>query len=932
MRCVFTYAGSHMALNWRDIQDRAVTFTHNYREAKDEDRDAKPFWKDLFALYGVEPREIGSFEERVRMHGKAGVGKMDYFAPRKFLIEQKSRGKNLDDAYLQAMAYFDGLPKDDKPRHIIVCDFERMVVYDLEARGKKRKTELVLADLPKHVKKLAFLAGEERQEYAPESAVDVKAVRAVGKLYRALASTNYPASDLSELLTRCVFCFFADDTGIFDKDALRHYLAEHTKEDGSDIGAHLGMVFAVLNTTESARQTTMHETLLALPYVNGGLFARPLAAVFGTRDIRATLLECMAFDWSAVSPAIFGSMFQSVINEKERHDLGAHYTSEANILKVIGPLFLDELKAELAKAKSVEKLNALWDKVASITLLDPACGCGNFLVVSYRELRRIEIEIVKRLDKGKKGEFASVGAGQAHLGFELDLAHISRMSVERMYGIELERFPAEVAKLSLWLMDHMMNMELGAYYGKPLRKLPLTEAPHIVQGNALRLDWEEVVPKEKLTHILGNPPFLGSKVMDDAQREEIATLTPDVHGSGVLDYVTGWYVKASAYLQGTPITCAFVSTNSITQGEQVGILWKHLTQDRGVQIHFAHRTFKWSNEASGKAAVYCVIVGFGCTPPTNPRIYVYADIRGEAEAVTVSHINPYLVGAVDVFLESRSRPLCDVPTIGIGNKPIDGGLYLFTPEEKANFLRSEPHAEKYFRRWIGADEFLNGIERWCLWLGDASPADLRAMPEVLRRIEAVKQYRLLSTSAPTRKLAEMPTRFHVENMPKGMYVVVPEVSSERRYYIPMGFESPSTLASNLVKVVPNATLYHFGVLESVMHMAWMRAVAGRLKSDYRYSKDIVYNNFPWPEQVSDEKKKAVEAAAQAVLDARAAYPDATLADLYDPATMPSPLVKAHHTLDRAVDRCYTSRAFASEPARLEFLFEQYRELVARENL
>ena len=721
-------------IHWQDVQDRAITFSSAYLNAKDEDRDAKPFWKDLFVLYGVDPRSIGSFEERVKMHGRAGTGKIDYFAPRRFLVEQKSRGKDLDTAYEQAMDYFDALEKNDKPRYIIVCDFEKMRIYDLETTGKKRLVEFLVKDLSKHVKKLAFLADEEKKEYADEHAISVKAVRAVGKLHKALKDSNYPPEDISPLLTRVVFCLFADDTGIFEKNTLRQYLEENTKEDGSDIGAHLGATFDVLNTPEKERQNTMHETLLALPYVNGGLFAQPVKAVFGSRDIRETLLECFSFDWSNVSPAIFGSMFQSVMDEKERHDLGAHYTSEKNIMKVIGPLFLDALKDELEKAKSPEKLRSLWDKVAKITLLDPACGCGNFLVVAYRELRRIEIEIIKRLDKGRKGHIERVDAGQAHLGLEIDLAHLSKMSVERMYGIELESFPAEVAKLSLWLMDHMMNMELGAYYGKPLRKLPLKEAPHIVQGNALRLNWEEVVPKEKLTHILGNPPFLGARIMEAEQKEDIEILFGDMRGVGNLDYVTGWYFKASEYIQRTAITCAFVSTNSITQGEQAGILWKFLFEKQGIHIHFGHRTFKWSNEATGKAAVFCIIVGFGLREVGQPKIYEYDDIRGEAREVAVEHINPYLVDAPDVFVESRSKPLCTVPAMGIGNLPIDGGMYLFTTEEKNEFLRKEPKAEKYFRRWIGSDEFLNGWERWCLWLWGTRPNEPSGMPEGFRRI------------------------------------------------------------------------------------------------------------------------------------------------------------------------------------------------------
>lgn len=915
--------------NWRDIQERAVTFAARYADAKDEDRDAKPFWKDLLELYGVDPRQVGAFEERVRMHGRPGVGKIDYFAPHKFIIEHKSLGKDLDAAYRQAMDYFDALPQPERPRHIIVSDFGRIRVYDLEAPAESRITEFTLDDLPKRVQALAFFADDDVRVYKPEEPIDVKAVRAIGKLHDALRASNYPPEHLSPLLTRLVFLFFADDTGIFEQNALRAYLEEHTAADGSDIGDKLNSIFQVLNTPESSRQSALHPVLANMPYVNGGMFAAYLPVVFASRQVRDTIIACAAFDWSQVSPAIFGSMFQSVMDEKQRHDLGAHYTSEKNILKVIGPLFLDALHEELEAAKTNrEKLAALQDKLATITLLDPACGCGNFLVVAYRELRKIENEIIARLYK--KGS-EKVEAGHMVLPLGVDLKTISKLSVERMYGIEIEPFPAEVAKLSLWLVDHLMNAELGKIFGKPHKKLPLTEAPHIVQGNALQLDWETVVPKDKLSYILGNPPFLGSKVMSDEQRAEMQEIFNGMTGAGNLDYVTAWYMKAAQLMQDTHIRAAFVSTNSISQGEQPGIMWDAL-RPSGMHIQFAHRTFRWSNEATGKAAVYCVIIGFGPQKFAHPRLFDYADIKGEPQEVAAKELNSYLVaGPEDVVVRNRQRPLCDVPEIGIGNKPIDGGMYLFTAEERDVFVAQEPRSAQYFRRWIGADEFLNGYERWCLWLGDAKPEDLRAMPEAMRRVEAVRQFRLMSKSEPTRKLAGKPTHFHVENIPTDKYLVVPKVSSERRRYIPIGFEGTDTLASDLVFIVSHATLYHFGILESEMHMAWMRAAAGRLKSDYRYSKDIVYNNFPWPENPTDEQKRAVEEAAQAVLDARTAHPGATLADLYDPLTMPADLLKAHRTLDRAVDACYGKKSFKDEPERLEFLFERYRLLSTKKS-
>ena len=916
-------------VNWHDIRDKAISFAHEYKDAKEEDKWAKSFWVRFFDVFEVRERSIGIFEERVKL--LSGVsGKIDFFAPGRFLIEHKTTGKSLDGAFTQAADYFDAISEDQKPRYIIVSDFEWFRIYDLEATQKKRIVEFKLSELPDYVERFAFLTDEKVREYKEEDHINVRAVRAIGKLYEALKTSTYRSEHISPLLTRLVFCFFADDTGIFNKNDLRRYLEENTKEDGSDIGAHLGLIFDVLDTPADKRQDATPDVLKALPYVNGGLFKEPLAPVFGTRAVRDTLLACSAFNWSNISPAIFGSMFQSIMNEKERHDMGAHYTSEENILKVINGLFLEALQIELEAAKTNEaKLYTLWDKLAGITLLDPACGCGNFLVVAYRELRRVETEIIKRLDKGKKGYVAQVEAGQAHFGLEEDLKNLSRLSVENMYGIELEAFPAEIAKLSLWLIDHVMNMELGAIYGKPLRKLPLTEAPHIVQGNALRLDWEQVVPKTKLSYILGNPPFIGSKVMSDEQRIELADIFGD--GGGVLDYVSGWYLKAAQYIQSAKINVAFVSTNSITQGEQVGILWKELIEKYTVYIHFAHRTFKWSNEAPGKAAVFCVIVGFGLKETEHPKLYEYEDIRGEPYEIVTKHINPYLVDAPDAFIESRSKPICNVPEIRFGNQPIDGGLLTkFNAEEKVKFLQEESRAEKYFRRFVGADEFLNGVERWCLWLKDADPSEIRKMPPLMRQIGLVKEFRLLSKRADTRKLADTPTLFAFVTQTDTDYIVIPRHSSESRAYLPMGYLTPDVIVGDSCLIIRDATKYHFGILQSIMHMAWMRTVCGRIKSDYRYSNAIVYNNFPWPTNVSEVQKKEVEGEAQAVLDARKQFPGSTLADLYDPNTMPKILLDAHHKLDRAVDACYRERGFKLEPERLEFLFELYKKYISAE--
>ncbi|MCI5129151.1 MAG: class I SAM-dependent DNA methyltransferase, partial [Candidatus Electrothrix sp. AUS3] len=584
-------------------------------------------------------------------------------------------------------------------------------------------------------------------------------------------------------------------------------------------------------------------------------------------------------------------------------------------LKLINPLFLEELHAEFARVKkSKKKLNEFHAKLARLTFFDPACGCGNFLVITYRELRLLELDVLKILYPGGQGV--------------VDVGMLIRVNVDQFFGIEYEEFPAQIAQVAMWLVDHQINLKVSEEFGMYFARIPLQSSANIVHGNALKIPWEDVVAQEQLAYILGNPPFVGSKYQQPEQRAEIAQVSGKIKSCGILDYVTGWYFLAAQYIQGTEIQCAFVSTNSIAQGEQVGVLWKKLAAEH-ISINFAHRTFQWNSEARGKAAVHCVIIGFAAFSRKEKRIYEYDDIRLEPHEIKAANINAYLVDGPLVVLENRRNPLCDAPKVGIGNKPIDGGHYLFTPEEKAAFLEREPKAAPLFRRWIGAREFLNGIERWCLWLGDCSPSELKQMPACVERVQKVQACRLESKSKPTQKLATTPTRFHVENMPDGNYLLIPGVSSERRKYIPFGFISPEIMASNLVNISQSAEPYHFGILSSTMHMAWMRYTAGRLKSDYRYSIGLVYNNYPWPINATDKQKAKVEQTAQAVLDARAAFPDSTLADLYDPLTMPAQLTKAHAALDKAVDRCYRPRSFTNELNRMQFLFALYEELTAK---
>ena len=598
------------------------------------------------------------------------------------------------------------------------------------------------------------------------------------------------------------------------------------------------------------------------------------------------------------------------MNEKQRRELGAHYTSELNIMKVIQPLFLDELYIEFDAVKyDTKKLAAFHEKLANLTFLDPACGCGNFLVASYRELRKLELQVLMKLRKTPK---------MVLFGVE----DISKINVNQFYGIEIEEFPALVARTAMYLVDHQMNMELSQEFGQTYARIPLREPATIVNEDALEIEWETVIPKGTLSYILGNPPFLGHHLQSEKQKEQLNTVFKDIDASGVLDFVTAWYGKATDYIKNTKIKVAFVSTNSIVQGEQVGILWKYLVEEKDLIIHFAHQTFKWNNDAPGVAAVYCVIVGFATFDIPKKYLFEYETIKSEPKEKEVQNINSYLVGAENIFIENRNKPICNVPKMMYGSKPTDGGHFLFTTEEKEHFLKQEPNAEKFIKPFISAKEFLHNQERWVLWLVEADPSEIRQLPKVLERIEMVKNFRLASKAKSTRDYL-YPTLFRQITQPETDYILVPRTTSENRNYIPMAFLSKDNIVSDTCQSIPDATLYHFGILESLMHMTWVSYTCGRLKSDYRYSKDIVYNNFPWPEQVTDEQKGRIEECAQKVLDVRLQFPHSSLADLYDPNTMPPELVKAHDELDRVVDACY-GRKFTNKEERIEFLFEQYK--------
>jgi len=924
-----------MGLNWNEIKSRALLFSKTWADACNEDSEAKPFWIDFFEIFGITNKRVATFELHVKKLGGA-QGFMDLFWPGVLLVEHKSRGKSLDAALDQAIGYLHNLAERDLPQLVVVCDFAQFRVHRL-ATGETLAFEL--QHLHKHIKHFGLLAGYKVQDIQAENPVNIKAAMALGRLHDALKDSGYSGHALEVLLVRLLFCLFADDTGIFQPaQSFRDFIEERTAHDGSDLGSRLGQMFQVLNTQPSQRNKNIDEQLGKFAYINGKLFEETLPMADFSTAMREALLDACGLDWSAISPAIFGSLFQSIMDEKARRNLGAHYTSEANILKLIKPLFLDELHAEFERIKGHRnKLFEFHKKLRQLTFFDPACGCGNFLVISYRELRELELKVL-RADhdlSAHKGQLA------------VDVHGLIGVNVDQFFGIEIEEFPAQIAQVALWLVDHQMNLRVSVEFGLYFARVPLVSSASIRHANALQLDWTEVLPAENCSYVLGNPPFLGKTYQSKEQKADLAAVMQGVHGAGDLDFVCGWYVLAARYTKSaTPChaglepasmpLCAFVSTNSITQGEQVAVLWGEM-QRLGMHTHFAHRTFQWTNEASGKAAVHCVIVGFGPQDQAVKTIYEYEDIKGLPHAVPVKRINAYLVDAPDVLLNKRSTPVCNVSPMSNGGKATDGGNLLLSDEEKDALIVVEPKAANWIRPFLMGDEFINNVGRWCLWLVNIPPAELRAMPHVLKRVEGVRAMREASTKAATVTLASTPTLFGEIRQPKSKrYLAIPKVSSERRQFIPIGYLDSEVICGDKIFFVDDASLFTFGVLTSTMHNAWMRYTCGRLKSDYSYSNTIVYNNYPWPgfagEALSDKHRTAIEQAAQSVLDARAQFERSSLADLYDPLTMPPALHKAHQKLDTAVDAAYQpsggKKTYTTDAERVAFLFELYQRITS----
>ncbi len=951
-----------MPLSWNEIKSRALAFAKEWENEKSEDAEAKSFWDGFFHVFDVSRRRVATFETAVQKSDNK-QGFIDLLWKGVILVEHKSRGKDLDKAFQQAKDYFPGLKEHELPKYILVSDFERFHLFDLDGNNTH---EFTLKEFVSNVHLFGFMAGYQKRTYKDEDPVNIEAAERMGKLHDSLETAGYTGHALEVYLVRLLFCVFAEDTGIFERTQFQDLIDVHTKPDGSDLALYLAQLFQTLDTPSSQRLKTLHEALGAFPYVNGKLFEEMLPLAAFDSKMRESLLSCCALDWSMISPAIFGSMFQAVMNPKERRNLGAHYTSEKNILKVIKPLFLDHLYLEFEKAKgNKSRLKELHHKIAKLNFLDPACGCGNFLIISYRELRELELLILRELNK----------SGQ---GF-LDVQELIRVDVDQFAGIEYDEFPARIAEVAMWLIDHQMNYKVSDEFGQYFVRLPLNKSAKIVHGNALKLDWRSLhhasvydfsadevnifqvneprahyqavnvftkqvnlfsqneststlpEPKSKGTffdYILGNPPFIGKQLQNEQQKADMDMVFSGVQGAGVLDYVAAWYLKAAQYIQNTSTKVAFVSTNSISQGEQVGVLWGAMFNLYKIKIHFAHRTFAWKNEARGNAAVHCVIIGFAAFDTNLKRIFDYQDIKGEPAERVVRNINPYLVEGSDMAVSSRKEPICRVPKIVYGSMANDGGNLILSEEEKTELLNNEPGAEKFIRLFLGSEEFINNIKRYCLWLINIQPDELRKLQFVKNRVKAVEEHRSRSKRDTTRKLAAFSHLFGEIRQSDSNYLLIPGVSSESRNYIPIGFLPPEVIASDLARMVPNASLFHFGLLSSIMHMTWVKHVCGRLKSDYRYSNSIVYNNYPFPLNPTEAQQKKVAEAAQAILDTRAKYPKSSLADLYDPITMSPDLFKVHQALDKAVDLCYRPQAFGNELSRIEFLFGLYEQYTA----
>jgi hypothetical protein len=897
-----------MQQSFRDTKNKAFQFVKDYEDAFKENSESQSFLNDFFAVFDVDRRRVATFEKPVKTDDK-GAKRIDLLWSGVLLVEMKSTGKDLDKAYRQGVGYFKGLKDNELPRYVMVCDLNRFRLYDLI---DNKDYNFELNQLTDNLHLFDFMQGGEVEDIT-EFDLNQKAAELLGQLHDDLAQSGYPDHDLQVFMVRILFCLFAEDTGVFNRHQFTKYLLKFTDESGIDTDMHLQKLFQTFNKDVDSRNKNLADELNAFPYVNGGLFEESIEMPSFIQEMRDVLIECCFFNWKDISPAIFGSLFQSIMDKETRRNLGAHYTSEKNILKLIEPLFLDDLKAQFKSIYRFKQTNRrnkalidLMQQLQNLKFLDPACGCGNFLIITYRELRILELKILQAQQKD---------ASQMHIGIEIE----PQIKLNNFYGIEIDEWPVRIAEVAMWLTQHQMNVEFAKAFGTEPDLLPLIQHANIRHANALELDWGEVVATDKLNYIIGNPPFVDRKGRNPKQNESHKLILEKLKGYGNIDFVSNWFYKSALFTLNTTIETALVSTNSITMGEQVGTLWQPMLE-MGIKINFAHRTFSWHNDATGNAAVHCVIIGFSYCDKNEKYLFDYLDVKGDPIRIKVSNINPYLIDAPSIVVTSNNTPSNGQRMIE-GMTPLDNGILSFSSDDKNIFLNIEPQLKDLIKPWMTGKDYINNTNQWCFWLAETPISVIRKSNILKDKIEQVKNFRLLSKSS--QKFAETPHLFRETSFPKE-FVIIPKTSSENRPYIPMGFLK-GAIASSAVLVLPNAGLYEFGILTSQMHMDWMRVVAGRLESRYRYSAKLVYNNFPWPE-ISD--KKPIEKLAQAILDAREEEftkdTETSLADLYDPNFMPTKLRKAHKALDRAVDKLYDKNGFKAPLDRVKHLFGLYQ--------
>jgi len=904
--------------SWNDIRKRATAFAAEWATATDERAQSQLFWVEFFAIFSIDFKRVAQFEAHARRVTTGNRGRIDVFWPRVLLCEHKSAGKDLAQAEHQALDYLDSIDASEQPKAIITSDFANIRLLDLENGGEA--ITLKTSELANEIERFGFIIGYKKPTFQNEDEANVQAARLMGKLYEELSKDGYEGHEASILLTRLLFLLFGDDTGMWQRGLLTEFIAERTDTDGSDLGPQLSLLFQELDKPEAKRSQSLDDYLKRFPYVNGGLFKERLDIPTFDRRMRDQLLEACRFDWGNISPAVFGSLFQTIKTKEARRELGEHYTPEKFILRTIGPLFLDDLKDQVAKAKdNAKQLKKIREQLRKQRYLDPACGCGNFLIVAYKELRSIELEILKHLDRLR----------QADTQLSTDPTEGLAVTLDQFFGIEIEEWPARIAETAMFLADHQSNIDLAKAFGEAPDRLPITQSATIHIGNALQTNWSDVCKIDDNTYIFGNPPYMGKFTRGPQESQDLRNALEVVKGNADVDYVCAWFVLASKFTYGTKSRFAFVSTNSITMGEQPSVLWKSLGK-YNASIIFAHRTFAWTTETAGAAGVHVVIIGMQTSTEANPkRLFTYLNPKSEPIETRVKQINAYLIEGPLITVSSLRKPLVDdVPKMSFGSMPNDGGHLLLTESEADNFRSSFPLEARFLRPILGAKELIQGIKRFCIWLENATPSDLKESPEIYRRVSLVKAERLKSTRLATQKLADSPQLFAEIRQPNTTYIAVPSISSETRNYIPIAVLESDVIANNKLLTISPHSLLTFGILNSSVFNTWNRLVSGRLESRYQVSIEITYNNFPWP-KIDAKLEKAVSESAEAILRARSIYPTESLANLYDTKTCPKELVDAHRKNDTLVASAYGLSNTATEVEITSALFKRYEELTAQ---